>query len=131
MSDPSLAVQGALVSRLKALDTVAGTRVFDQVKKDRAFPYITVGPGQTIPIDETCADGSEVYVQIDVWSRAVGFPEAKEIAGEVRMALHDQDLIIPGHVCDRMEVRSMDFSRDPDGLTSRARIDLLVTTQPA
>ena len=131
MSDPSLAVQGALVARLKELETAAGTRVFDQVKKDRAFPYITVGPGQTIPIDETCFDGSEVFVQVDVWSRAVGFPEAKEIAGEIRIALHDQDLIISGHFCDRVEVRSIDFSRDPDGLTSRARIDLLITTQPA
>lgn len=131
MSDPSLAVQGALVARLKALATAAGSRVFDRVEKDRDFPYITVGPGQTVPMDETCWDASEVFAQVDVWSRAVGFPEAKGIAGAIRIALHDQALIIPGHICDRVEVRSIDFSRDPDGLTNRARIDLLITTQPA
>lgn len=131
MSDPSLAVQSALVARLKALATAAGSRVYDRVEKGRDFPYITVGPGQTVPMDETCWDASEVYVQIDVWSRAVGFPEAKGIAGAIRVALHDQALTIPGHICDRVEVRSIDFSRDPDGLTNRARIDLLITTQPA
>lgn len=131
MSDPSLAVQGALVARLKALATAAGSRVFDRVEKDRDFPYITVGPGQTVPMDETCWDASEVFAQVDVWSRAVGFPEAKVIAGAIRIALHDQALTIPDHICDRVEVRSIDFSRDPDGLTSRARIDLLITTQPA
>lgn len=131
MSDPSLAVQGALVARLKALATAAGSRVFDRVEKDRDFPYITVGPGQTVPMDETCWDASEVFAQVDVWSRAVGFPEAKVIAGAIRIALHDQALTIPGHICDRVEVRSIDFSRDPDGLTNRARIDLLITTQPA
>ena len=131
MSEPSLAAQGALVARMKALDTEAGTRVFDRVEPAAAKPYITIGPGQTVPMDETCWDASEVFVQVDVWSDAVGFPQVKRIAGAIRLALHDQDLSIPGHICDRVEVRSIDFSRDPDGLTSRARIDFLITTQPA
>lgn len=131
MSDPSLAVQGALVLRLRALDTEAGTRVFDRVEPAAAKPYITIGPGQTVPMDETCWDASEVSAQVDVWSDDVGFPQVKRIAGAIRTALHDQYLSIPGHVCDRLEVQSIDYSREADGLTSRARIQLLITTQPA
>ena len=128
--DPTYAVQVALVARLKALATAAGARVYDQPPKNAPFPYITIGPAQTIPIDELCSDGSDQSVQVDVWSRAVGFPEVKQIAGTVRAGLHLQSLTIAGHVCDRVTVESTEFSRDPDGLTSRARIDLLVVTQP-
>lgn len=130
MSDPSLEVQRALFERLSSLGTAAGSRVFDRVQKNAVYPYVTIGPGQTVPVDETCWDRSEVSVQIDVWSREPGFPEAKAIAGAIRMALHEQSLAILGHSCDRVEVQSINFSRDPDGLTSRARIDVLVTTQP-
>lgn len=130
MSDPSLAVQAALVAAIKALATEAGERVYDIAPKGAAHPYVTIGPAQTVPMDEDCWDRSENFVQVDVWSREVGFPEAKRIAGAIRDGMHDQMLTIEGHVCDRMYVRSITFSRDPDGLTSRARLDLVVDTQP-
>ncbi len=128
--DPTYAVQVALVDRLKDLGTAAGSRVFDSVKKGVDYPYITVGPGQTVPIDETCWDASEVFVQVDVWSRAAGYPEVKGIAGALCTALHDQPLTIAGHICDRVEVKNTDYSREADGVTHRARINLLITTQP-
>ena len=131
MSDPSLAVQGAIVARLKALGTEAGSKVYDRVSLLNPKPYISIGTGQTVPIDETCWDGSEVSLQLDVWSDEPGYPQVKRIAGAIRVGLHDQDLAIPGHVCDRVEVRGIDYSREANGLTSRARIDLLITTQPA
>jgi len=130
MPDPSLAVQGALVAQLKALETEASARVYDLPPNDPVHPYITVGPGQTVPVDETCWDASEVFVQIDVWSVEVGYPEVKRIAGALRDALHDQPFVVPDHVCDRVEVRSVTYSRERDGITSRARIELLFTTQP-
>lgn len=131
MSDPSLAVQSALVAALKALSTEAGIRVYDLPPADAAVPYITVGGGQTVPLDETCWDASEVYVQVDVWSEEPGYPQVKRIAGAIRAALHDQPVTVTGHVCDRCEVRNISYSRERDGITSRARIDLLLTTQPA
>lgn len=139
MSDPSLALQIALVARLIALATDAGERIYDDVppEADRlsdtgaAYPYVTVGAGQLVPIDEECFDRSSSYFQIDVWTRTVGFPQAKQIAGAIRSALHEQTLAITGHIVDRMRVENIDYSRDPNGLTRRARITLLVETQPA
>lgn len=139
MSDPSFALQVALVARLTDLATAAGERIYDDVppEADRmsdtgaAYPYVTIGAGQLVPVDEECWDRSSTYFQIDVWTRTIGFPEAKEIAGTIRSALHEQDLVVPGHVVDRMRVESIDYSRDPNGLTRRARLVLLVDTQPA
>ena len=130
VTDPTLAVQGALVARLKSLDTEAGVRVYDHPPGNPVLPYITIGPGQTVPMDETCWDASEVFAQIDVWSVEDGYPQVKRIAGALREALHDQPFSLPGHVCDRVEVRSVTYSRERDGITSRARIELLFTTQP-
>ncbi|CDZ43193.1 Hypothetical protein NGAL_HAMBI1146_59660 [Neorhizobium galegae bv. officinalis] len=139
MSDPSLEIQIALAGRIAGLATEAGGRVYDDVppEPDRiaatgaAWPYVSFGNGQLVPIDEECFDRSTTFIDVNVWSRAVGFPEAKRIAGAIRMALHEQDLVIQGHVLDRMRVESIDYLRDPDGKTRRARISLSVETQPA
>lgn len=130
-SDPSHALQVALVRELRALGTAAWGNVFDQVPSGDPFPRITLGPWQSIPNDADCSEGTESFVQIDVWSRAVGFPEAKGIAGTIRDRLHNGELDVSGHRVELMLVQSIDTSRDPDGLTSRARISLRILSQPA
>lgn len=139
MSDPSLEIQIALVGRIAALVPELAGRVYDDVPASGQriadtgadFPYVSISDGQLVPIDEECADRSSTFISLNVWSRAVGYPEAKRIAGLIRMGLHEQELTIAGHVLDRMRVESISFSRDPDGLTRRARIELSVETQPA
>jgi hypothetical protein len=131
MSDPSLPLQGALVALLKPIALAAGARVYDRVPENYSFPYVAFGSSDAAPTDEDCFDATETLLQIDVWSDGVGFPEVKRIAGVLRAALHDQPLVIEGHVCDRMSVRTIVTSRDANGLWSRARIELLVVTQPS
>lgn len=138
MSDPSAALQKALLARIIDLATLAGARVYDDVppEADRksetgaAWPYVSFRNARLVPIDEEHCDRSETTLDINVWSRAVGFPECQQIAGAIRIALHEKDLEIDGHVLDRMRVESINYQRDPDGLTSRARISLSVETQP-
>jgi hypothetical protein len=139
MSDPTLAIQTALVGRIIALTTEAGERVYDDVPPEAerqadtgaGFPYVSIGGLQLVPIDEEHFDRSETSIDINVWTRAVGFPEAQRIAGAIRLALHEQDLQIEGHVLDRMRIENINYMRDPDGKTRRARIALSVETQPA
>jgi hypothetical protein len=128
-SDPSLPLQAALISALRVLGTAAGSNVFDRVPEGDPFPRITLGAWQSIPDDADCYDGTESFVQVDVWSRAVGYPEVKSIAGAVRDRLHDGDLVVGGHSVELMTVESVDYLRDPDGLTSRARISLRILSQ--
>lgn len=131
MSDPALALQGALVAAIRALGTAAGQNVFDRVPASDPFPRVTVGEGQSVDNSSPgCYDGSESFLQVDVWSREVGYPQAKQIASAIRTRLHDGALTLAGHTLELMRVRSIDYSRDPDGLTSRARILVRALTQP-
>lgn len=130
-SDPSLALQDALIVALRALGTAAGANVFDQPPTGDLFPRITLGPWQSIPDDADCYEGTESHVQLDVWSRRPGMPEVKQIADAIRDRLHDGDLDVDGHTVGLMLVESIDYSRDPDGLTSRARISLRILSQPS
>jgi hypothetical protein len=138
MSDPSYALQVALVTALKAIPTAAGTRVYDEVPRSAStgevtatFPYISIGTGDASPVDEECWDRTTTVLPVDVWSRAVGFPEAKQIAGAIRDRLHEGEMTITGHTLDRMHVDRMDYIRDPDGKTRRVRLTLEIDTQPS
>lgn len=125
MSDPSLDIQGAVVAVLKsvgALPSVVGGRVYDAVPPGATFPYISLGDGQVLPDKADCIDGAEVILQIDVWSRAVGYPEAKAIAKAVVAKLDDQPLSVPGQDVIVFEHESTRYLRDPDGLTRHAVI---------
>lgn len=136
MSDPSLELQVALVATLKAINSVAGNRVYDAVPVNQNgeifadYPYITIGSGNLVPIDEDHYDRSEISHQIDIWSNGVGYVEVKTIAGEIRMRLHEQSMRVDGHMIDRMRVEGINYSR-ADGVISRARITLITETQPA
>jgi hypothetical protein len=130
-TDPSLALQGALVTAIKSIPTLAGNNVFDAVPTSNPFPRVTVGLGQSVPVLADCYDGTESTCMIDCWSRAVGFPEVKQIADQIRGRLHDGDLTVGGHKVELMYVDLIDSSRDPDGITSRARMQVRVISQPS
>lgn len=130
-NNPSLPIQGALVAAIKAIPTLAGNNVFDMVPTSNPFPRVTIGPSQSLPVMADCYDGTETTVQLDCWSRAVGFPEVKQIADQIRGRLHDGDLAITGHKLELMVVELIDESRDPDGITSRARLQLRLQSQPS
>lgn len=123
MSSPSLEMQGAIVARLRAsavLSALVGSRIYDAVPDDGVFPYVTVGEGDETSNDADCIDGFDLSLDIDVWSRAVGFPEAKQISDEIRKALKSPDLILPTNALVEFRHRQTRFLRDPDGLTSHA-----------
>lgn len=130
-TDPALALQGALIAAIKAIPTAAGNNVFDSVPSSNPYPRVTVGIGQSVPDPADCRDATESFVQIDAWSRAVGYPEVKTIADLIRGRLHDGALAISGHVLDLMSVELSDYSRDQDGLTSRARLSVRIISSPA
>lgn len=128
--DPALPLQGALIAAIKAIPTSAGNNVFDTVPASNPYPRVTVGIGQGIPELADCRDATESVLQVDAWSRAVGYPEVKTIADKIRERLHDGELTVTGHKVELMLVELSDYSRDPDGLTSRARLSLRIVSSP-
>lgn len=125
MSDPSLPLQDSLIKALRAdgvLPAVVGRRVYDQVPGAPTYPYVTLGDGQVLPDKAECIDGVEIFLQIDVWSRKVGYAETKQITAAIVDALDDQALTVAGFDVTVFELSSVQYLRDPDGLTRHAAI---------
>lgn len=139
MIDPSLPLQAGLVSALDVgpVRAIIGNpaRVFDRVptKDDgtvsAAFPYASFGPMQVVNDGDACGDQAEVYVQIDLWSRAVGYVEVKRLGAAVCAALR-ADLSVEGFRVVVQHIEDIDYRREPDGLTSRGIIKLRVSLVP-
>jgi hypothetical protein len=121
MADPALALQGYQVQTLRGATSV-GTRVYDTVPDAAAFPYISLGEAQVLGEDNDCNDASEVVTQVHVWSRKKGFPEAKQIAGEVRAALAGTP-VLEGFAVPVAEFVRTEYMNDPDGLTRHAVVE--------
>lgn len=131
MSDPKQALQDWIITTLDGESPGIGAPVYDRVPStpapDGPFPRVTIGPGQTLPGEDDDADCGatwEVFTQLDVWSRAPGYTECSEIAGNVRASLHRAEPTLTGYRVVLLEWQGTDYLRDPDGLTSRARIQI-------
>lgn len=123
MSDPSLELQAALVSKLKGnLGAEVGEAVYDEPPVNPTFPYVTLGPCQVLPDKADCIDGVIAYPVVDVWSQDPGFNEAKSITKDILAALDDQPLTVDGFDVIVFEFERVDYLRDPDGLTRHAAI---------
>lgn len=134
MADPSLELQGAITARLKSVSgvtNIAGQRVYDRVPGEATFPYISFGAEDMISDNAECITAFEHSIQIDCWSRKPGFTEAKNLANEVRLALHEYEFNLSSNALVLFEHRVTRVFRDPDGLTSHAAVTFTaITEQP-
>lgn len=129
----SLELQKAMVARLNAdtdVTALVGTRIYDRPPPDPTFPYITFGPCQTSPNRADCYDGTTLVIQLDAWSRSVGFPEVKRIEQAVRDSLTEVELSITGYRLLDLWLEEIQTMRDPDGLTNHSAITFRVSTEP-
>jgi hypothetical protein len=120
MSDPSLELQTAIVTKLKAnagVVAAVGNRVYDNVPPNASFPYISLGDSQVLPDDADCIDGTEVFFNLDGWSRDLRFPECKTISKAIVACLHNQPLTVAGYDAIVFEMNNISYLRDPDGIT--------------
>ncbi len=124
MSDPALALQGAIYALLNDPSPPLVSRVYDNVPPEPVFPYVTIGECQVLGDDtEDCGDGSEIFVQIHAWSRAVGYPEVKRLAAAIRTTLRRATYAITGFTVSVVEFQQTRYLRDPDGKTSHAVVE--------
>lgn len=126
-TDVDLELQGEIIKRLKADPTVTALvagRVYDSVPATATFPYVSYGPSDLLQADAECIKAYDIDVQLDVWSRTPGFPEAKKISCAVRNALHGVDLALPTNALVFLEHRQSNCRRDPDGLTSHGIVQI-------
>lgn len=136
MIDPSLEMQRAVLVALNDHDdltSLVGTRIWDRVPTTAAgavYPQITMGPSQVVNDGNGCGDQVDAFLQIDCWSRAPGYAEARQISAEVCAALN-VPLAVTGHRVVVQDIEDIRYRREPDGLTSRAIIGLRVNLVPS
>lgn len=122
----TLALQGYMRTALgawPALATLIGDRIYDRVPANPTFPYVVIGLTQGIDQSAACLTDWEVFAQLDIWSRAVGFPEAKRIASQCDEALSLRYPNLNGFRVGWFEPVGQRFLMDPDGVTSHGVLE--------
>lgn len=129
MTSAVLELQGVVSRRLKAdavVSAIVAERVFDHVPRTEAgdvlvnHPYVSLGPTDETTEEADCVDGLDIAFQVDCWSRAVGYPEVRQLADAVRDALHNYELTLTDNALTYFKHRQTRVFRDSDGLTSHA-----------
>lgn len=120
------ALQKAIVGRLKGdapLTALISGRVYDRVPAGAALPYVHIRSIQVVDDGAECIDGAEVFIDLDVWSNAVGKVEASRAAGAVRKALHEAALPLDEpYALTEIAHRDTDVGDGGDELLTRARM---------
>lgn len=109
----------------EALAGMIGPRVYDHVPDpDLApYPYVSIGTAWETQDDADCLASVEIGFRLDVWSRAIGFPEARAIAHRLRSLLHDVEFDLSEGALAMLEHRRTDTMRDADGLTNHVSVE--------
>jgi hypothetical protein len=94
-----------------------GATVRDDFPENSTYPFVQIGEGRAIEYGTKTSDGSQVALQIDVWSRYRGAKEIKNIMDRVHTLLHNQDLTVTGTNLINLRFEFSDSLRDPDGIT--------------
>lgn len=123
-------VQTAIFEALTASPAIAEGRVYDSVPEGAQFPYLTIGDEQVSDDGNACDDGWEVYADVHVWSRSVGFPEAKALIAAAVSRLTAIDAIA-GKTLISVALDGTRIFRDPDGETSHGVITVRFVITPA
>jgi len=110
-------VQKAIYDALMADPAVAGGNIFDSVPDSNPFPRLTIGDEQVVGDGNSCGDGWEVFVDLHVWSRKPGFPEAKGLAATAVERVTAISSIV-GFSLLMVELQDQRSMRDPDGLST-------------
>lgn len=139
MIDPQLPLQAAIVAAVKAdaeLTGLIGGRIYDRVPVNTSgipqgpFPYLSFGAADTTDEDTSCVGPSDCYIDLNGWSREVGYPEVKRI-GSRAAALLNAKLSVAGFEVVTHRVERLSYQREQDGLTSRAILRLRYGLQRA
>lgn len=122
MIDPSLPVQDAVISALRAhagLTAIVEQKIWDKVPTNREadHPYVSLGAEQMEPDQNPCGDQYEVWLNIDHWSRKPGRVEAKQMVAATLDAL-TAPLTVAGFRVVVQRIDPVQYRPQPDGLTT-------------
>ena len=99
------------------LTNTLGAAVYDEVPEGSAYPYVNIGEETATAFDTKDLAGSQITINLHVWSQYKGSKEAKNIMDRVHTLLHDTSLSVTGFNLINLRFEFADILRDPDGIT--------------
>lgn len=131
MHDASLALQKAVIARLRAEVALVSARVFDRVEAGTTMPYIALGAAQVVDDEAGCIDGATCYLTLHIWSRGVGAVEARRVSDQAMAALTGwrPDLAADGFALVDLRCTGGQTLADPDGLTTHGILTIEAQTE--
>lgn len=113
------------------VSALVGNRIWYRAPEDATFPYI--GDFETFQLraDATCVSGSDITLNIHVWTRDGQdlLQDARAIAHEIAQALHDFPLSLPSNHLVTLEHRGDRIFYDQDGKTGHGVVEFRAITQ--
>jgi hypothetical protein len=125
------AIHHALIGDGGLIAALGGAKVYDELPRDAAFPYVTLGEARIV--DASVDDGptQEHQLTLHAWSRQGGHKEAHVITGALLQALDDAALTPAGHRLVNLRFALADIRREADGRTYHALVRFRAVTEPA
>jgi hypothetical protein len=124
------AIHDALIADGALAALLGGPKVYDEVPREVAFPYVTLGECRISDWSTGGEDGHEHHLTLHAWSRQGGHSEAHEIAGALLQALDDAPLVLTGHHLVNLRFALADIRREADGRTYHALVRFRAVTEP-
>jgi hypothetical protein len=133
MSSVSLELQKAVFQTLSVdaglTGLLGGTRIYNDVPRGAALPYVTLGESTVRDWSTGSDEGHEHLLTIAVWSRANGEREVHQILAAVEAALDGAALTVAGARLVNLRHEFSEIRRDADGETSRGLMRLRAVTE--
>jgi hypothetical protein len=135
MSSVSLELQKAVFQTLSAdgvlTGLLGGSRIYNDVPRGAALPYVTLGESTVRDWSTGSDDGHEHLLTISVWSRVNGEREVHQILAAVEAALDEAALTVAGTRLINLRHEFSEIRRDADGETSRGLMRFRAVTEVA
>lgn len=124
-------IYDALAGSSTLTTLLGGTRIYDDAPQAAAFPFVTLGQSVVRDWSTGTEAGGEHELTLHVWSRAGGKHEVLAIAEAIKLALHDQPLLLEDHHLVNLRHQFTEARLDPDGDTFHGIVRYRAVTEPA
>jgi hypothetical protein len=138
-------LQASTIARLKASASLMALvhGVFDAVPQQQAYPYVVFDEPFELPDRTLGQDGHESSFVLSVFTQdgsmtklgkgSAGFKLAGEIVEIILRELIDytNPIVVEGHDLVDLDVVSIEYARENDGITRRADVNLVARLEDA
>lgn len=91
--------------------------------------YISFGPSDVVDDSADCSVSGTHSFQVDVWSKAVGQVEAKNIVDLIYRTLHEAELVLSVNALAEIRVDFRRVFTDSDGLTTHGVVSVTASIE--